>query len=363
MGLVIDGAIMERTGKSRKSNLSMPGIALLNATYSKAARAGVQSPRCCSANGGPGGMRYHKLDLNLLTSLKALLAEKNVTRAGEAVHVTQSAMSGILARLRDYFDDPLIVQVGRKMELTPLAESLVEPVNDVLLRIDATIATRPEFNPLITRRHFSIVASDYSINVLLLDVLRRVHREAPGMSVEFRSPSEAAAAELEDGEVDFIVNPENQTSPVQSGVILFEDSYTIVVDAANSEVGDSIGIDQYLTLRHVAFKSGKFGLPQLETWLANRYGDARSVEVIAQSFYLLARLVVGTARVATMHTRLARQVVATLPVRLVKPAFDIPHLVEVLQWHKYRDLDPGSMWLRDRIIEGARALPPLESLS
>ena len=91
-------------------------------------------------------VRYHKLDLNLLTALKALLAEKNVTRAGEAVHVTQSAMSGILSRLRDYFGDPLIVQVGRKMELTSLAESLVEPVNDVLLRIDATIATRPEFN-------------------------------------------------------------------------------------------------------------------------------------------------------------------------------------------------------------------------
>ena len=101
-------------------------------------------------------MRYQKLDLNLLTALRALLAEKSVTRAGEVVHVTQSAMSGVLSRLREYFGDPLIVQVGRKMELTPLAESLVEPVNDVLLRIDATIATRPEFNPLITRRHFSI---------------------------------------------------------------------------------------------------------------------------------------------------------------------------------------------------------------
>src|SRR5580698_11137414 len=138
-------------------------------------------------------VRYHKLDLNLLTALKALLAEKNVTRAGEAVHVTQSAMSGILSRLRDYFGDPLIVQVGRKMELTSLAESLVEPVNDVLLRIDATIATRPEFNPLTTRRHFSVVASDYSIHVLLLDVLRRVHHDAPGMSLEFRNPSESAA--------------------------------------------------------------------------------------------------------------------------------------------------------------------------
>ena len=307
-------------------------------------------------------MRYHKLDLNLLTALKALLAEKNVTRAGEAVHVTQSAMSGILARLRDYFGDPLIVQVGRKMELTSLAESLVEPVNDVLLRIDATIATRPEFNPLSSRRHFSVVASDYSISVLLLDVLRRVHRDAPGMSLEFRNPSESAAAELEAGEVDFIVNPESQHSPVQSGTVIFEDSYVIVVDAGNTEVGDSIEIEQYLALRHVAFKSGKHGLPQFETWIANRYGDERHVEVVAHSFYLLPQLVIGTSRVATMHTRLAKQLAANLAIRLVKPAFEIPRLIEVLQWHKYRDLDPGSMWLRDAILEGARKLPPLAEL-
>jgi LysR family transcriptional regulator, nod-box dependent transcriptional activator len=307
-------------------------------------------------------VRYHKLDLNLLTALKALLAEKNVTRAGEAVHVTQSAMSGILSRLRDYFGDPLIVQVGRKMELTSLAESLVEPVNDVLLRIDATIATRPEFNPLTTRRHFSVVASDYSIHVLLLDVLRRVHHDAPGMSLEFRNPSESAAAELEAGEVDFIVNPESQNSQGQSGTVIFEDSYVIVVDAGNTEVGNSIAIDQYLALRHVAFKSGKHGLPQFETWMANRYGEERRVEVVAHSFYLLPRLVIGTSRIATMHTRLAKQLAGDLPIRLVKPEFEIPRLIEVLQWHKYRDLDPGSMWLRDAILEGARSLPRLADL-
>jgi len=307
-------------------------------------------------------MRYHKLDLNLLIALKALLAEKNVTRAGESVHVTQSAMSGILARLRDYFGDPLIVQIGRKMELTPLAESLVDPVNDVLLRIDATIATRPAFNPSSTQRQFSIVASDYSISVLLLDVLRRVHRDAPGMSIEFRNPSETAAAELDAGEVDFIINPETQNSPMASGVVLFEDSYTIVVDTENSEVGDSIDVEQYLALRHVAFKSGKHGLPQFETWVANRYGDERRVEVVAHAFYLLPQLVIGTSRIATMHTRLAKQLIDGRPLRLVRPAFEIPRLVEVLQWHKYRDLDPGSMWLRDAIIEGARRLQPLEAL-
>jgi DNA-binding transcriptional LysR family regulator len=307
-------------------------------------------------------MRYHKLDLNLLTALKALLTEKNVTRAGESVHVTQSAMSGILARLRDYFGDPLIVQIGRKMELTPLAESLVEPINDVLLRIDATIATRPEFNPKSTLRHFSIVASDYSISVLLLEVLRRVHRDAPGMSVEFRNPSESAVAELDAGEVDFIVNPESQNSPMASGAVLFDDSYTIVVDARCTEVGDSIDIEQYLASRHVAFKSGKHGLPQFETWIANRYGDERRVEVVAHAFHLLPQLVLGTTRLATLHTRLATQLKSSVPIRLVRPTFEIPRLVEVLQWHKYRDLDPGSMWLRDAIIDGARRLPSLGAI-
>ena len=308
-------------------------------------------------------MRYHKLDLNLLTALRALLTEKNVTRAGESVHITQPAMSGILARLREYFGDPLIVPVGRKMELTPLAESLLEPLNDVLLRLDATITTRPEFNPLTTNRRFSVVASDYSIDVLLLAVLRRVHQEAPGLSVEFRTPSESAPAELEAGEVDFIINPESQNSLVQSAAVLFEDSYTVVVDAENEEVGDTIDIEQYLALRHVAFKSGKYGLPQLESWLANRFGDTRRVDVVVHSFSLLPRLVVSTTRVATMHTRLALQCVGNLPIRLVKPTFDIPHLVELLQWHKYRDLDPGSMWLRDMIIRGARVLPTLDDLA
>jgi len=95
--------------------------------------------------------------------------------------------------------------------------------------------------------------------------------------------------------------------------------------------------------------------------MANRYGDERRVEVVAHSFYLLPRLVVGTARIAN-HAHSAREAARGQSAdRLVRPTFDIPRLVEVLQWHKYRDLDPGSMWLRDVIIEGARALPPLEN--
>src|SRR5688572_14126405 len=84
-------------------------------------------------------MQLNRFDLNLLIALDALLHEKNVTRAAERVFVSQPAMSAALQKLRDYFDDPLLVRVGRDMELTPRGLSLVEPVREALLRIQATL--------------------------------------------------------------------------------------------------------------------------------------------------------------------------------------------------------------------------------
>lgn len=302
-------------------------------------------------------MRYNRLDLNLLPALRALLTEKNVTRAGESIHVTQSAMSGILARLRDYFDDPLIVPVGRRMELTPLAEGLIDKVNDLLLRVDATLATQPEFDPARTRRHYTIVASDYVVAVLLLDVLREVSALAPGVTIELLQPSAGASADLEAGEVDFVINPETFTVATQSASPLFEDTYHAVVDRDHPDVGDTMSLAQYLDLGHVTFQNK--GRPMFETWFAKTHGELRRQEVLANNFGLLARLVVGTRRVATMHTRMAMQMAAVLPVRVVRLGFEVPRLVEVLQWHKYRDLDPGSVWLRELIIARARQLPGL----
>jgi LysR family transcriptional regulator, nod-box dependent transcriptional activator len=305
-------------------------------------------------------MRYQRLDLNLLTALRALLTERNVTRAGETLHVSQSAMSGMLARLREYFDDQLIVPVGRKMELTPLAETLVEKINDLMLRLDATLATRPDFDPAHSRRQFSIVASDYVTQVLLLDVLREVHQEAPGIQIEFRQPSNTAAVDLENGEVDFVINPARFSTPNQAYQVLFEDSYLAVVDRNFSAVGDSLSLAQYKAMRHVTLELN--GRPQFESWFISEHGAPAHVEVIVNSFGLLPQLVLGTSRVATLHTRMALQVARHWPVRLLRLEFEAPPLVETLQWHRYRDLDPANQWLRERIIAKAQALPSVEQL-
>lgn len=302
-------------------------------------------------------MRYQRLDLNLLTALRALLTERNVTRAGEQLHVSQSAMSGMLARLREYFDDQLIVPVGRRMELTPLAETLVDRVKDLMVQLDATLATRPDFDPATSRRTFSIVASDYLAQVLLLDLLREVHHEAPGITIEFRQPSNTAAVDLENGEVDFVINPARFTTPNQASTVLFEDSYHVVVDRANTDVGRRLSLEQFKAGRHVSLELN--GRPQFESWFISEHGALPNTEVIVNSFGLLPQLVIGTTRMATLHTRMARQIEHQYPVRLVALDFVVPRLVETLQWHRYRDLDPASQWLREKIISRARALPAL----
>lgn len=300
-------------------------------------------------------MRYQRLDLNLLIALRALLAEQSVTRAAQTMHVTQSAMSGILARLREYFGDPLISQIGRRMELTPLAQSLVGPINDLLLRIDATLGIRPGFDPATTRRRFTLVASDYVVSVLMVDVLKRLNRDAPGVSLELRQPSKESAAQLEAGEIDLLITPEPYASGDHAATNLFDDTYCAIVDRDNTRVGEAISLAQYIEMGHVVFEH--VGKPFFESWFDRTHGEVRQVEVIAHTFGLLPALVAGTRRIATLHTRAAAHVEEAFPVRRVRIDFAVPRLVEVLQWHKVRELDPGGQYLRQLITEQARTLP------
>lgn len=302
-------------------------------------------------------MRYQRLDLNLLTALRALLTERNVTRAADSLCVSQSAMSGILARLREYFDDPLIVPVARRMEPTPLGESLIGKVNDLLLQIEATLGTKPDFEPAKSGRHFIIVASDYAISVLLLDTLRELHASAPGVTFEFRPPTRLAYQELESGEVDFIIAPEWYETKGFSSCALWDDAYCAVVDRDSTEFGDSVSLEQYMAARHVSTENR--GPPMFEAWFDRRYSGGRRVEVRVPNFTLLPRLVIGTSRLATMHARLAAQVCEQWPLRRARLDFEAPPFVEMLQWHSYRDLDPGIVWVRERLQERSRLLPAL----
>lgn len=304
-------------------------------------------------------MRYQRIDLNLLVALDVLLAEQNVTRASERLHMTQSATSGILARLRDHFGDPLLVAMGRTMRLTPLAQSLVQPVRDVILRIDATLSIKPDFEPAEARRHFVIIASDYVDRVLLAEVLRRVSQVAPGLSFDLRPTHAGMAADLDQGRADFLVTPAHLAVDAHPQQVLFEDTYRVIACEQHPDLSGSIDLEQYKNLGHVVYQDEQGGNPWFEQWYANEFGRTRRIEVVTHGFNLMPRFLVGTRRIATIQTRLAVQIEQSMPIQVLAPPMNTPRLTEVLQWHSLRDSDPGTTWMRQNILEVARRLPEL----
>ncbi len=304
-------------------------------------------------------MRLDRFDLNLLVVLDALLDERNVTRASQRLHIGQSAASGALARLRNYFGDELLVPVGRRLELTPLAQSLVEPVRDTLLRARATIARQPGFDPALAERRFSVCASDYVTTVMLAQAVQQLARSAPGLALDIRSPPKDVLTVFERGSIDLLVMPEQYAArlphPQQP---LFVDTQVCLVWQGHATVTDTLDMATYMAMGHVAVRFGDERSVAFEEWFLPRYGQQRRVESSVDNFATLPSLVIGTQRVATLHRRLAAHFVRHLPLRMVPAPFDMPPLQEVMVWPRYLAHDPAHEWLRRQVQACAVGLEP-----
>jgi DNA-binding transcriptional LysR family regulator len=294
-------------------------------------------------------MELHRFDLNLLVTLDALLSERNVTRAGQRMNLSQSAMSGTLGRLREFFQDELLVPMGRTMVLTPLAQDLVLPVRDVLLQVQSTIATKPRFDPATSTRHLSIAVSDYVTRVLMVDFLRDLQCQAPSITFELRPVGKRATEALESGELDLLIAPELFASSVHPKELLFEDTHTCIAWNGNREVGAAITVEQYLTLGHVIVHVGDIGSANYDERMLRAQNHRRHVEVVVPSFDMAPHLVIGTERIATVPTMLARKYAGLLPIKLLRVPVEISPMIEVLQWHRAHDRDPAHLWLRSQL--------------
>lgn len=302
-------------------------------------------------------MRFNKLDLNLLVALDALLAERNISRAGERLHLSQPAMSNALARLREYFGDELLAAQGRQMVLTPRAVSLIEPVREVLMRIDSTITNPPVFDPAKATRTFVLLLSDFTTAVFVPAMLEALYKEARGIGIELRMLSDRPIEQLEQGNADLLIIPAQYVSPDHPSESLFEEEYLCVTWTENSRIRNALTFDDYLECGHVVanYASGQ-QRAAFDSWFLERFGIKRKVEVSAPTMAALPRMVVGTDRIATVHKRLALQAETILPIRLWQPPLETPTLVQRLQWHRHRDADPALAWMRQLALRVGKTI-------
>jgi LysR family transcriptional regulator, nod-box dependent transcriptional activator len=306
-------------------------------------------------------MDLHGFDLNLLVALDALLRERSVTNAGRRVHLSQSAMSGALARLRHAFNDELLVSGRGGMTLTPLGESLLEPVATILRQTQETLSARVRFDPATSQRAFTIAASDYATTVLLDDALRELSAQAPHVTVVI-APLRDRMEEAEDPDIDLYIIPQAIIPQARPHELLFHDTFTCLVWREHPEVGDRLTLDQFTSLGHVVVsfsEDHKASDDRLVPWV----GLERRAEVVVPNFHALPALVVGTKRVATIQLRLAKKLATSYPVRVVGVPVPMPRLDEAMMWHPRFEQDPAHVWLRALLKRVALAMPPVSSES
>jgi LysR family transcriptional regulator, nod-box dependent transcriptional activator len=299
-------------------------------------------------------MRLDRFDLNLLVVLEVLLEEKNVTRAGERLHIGQSAVSAALSRLREHFDDDLLVSIGRRFELTPLAQTLVEPVRNVLVDARTIISRRPTFNPATEERSFVICASDYVTTVLLSQVVTKVAKLAPGLVLTFRSPPKNLADAFDRGRIDMVILPDQYLAPFDcTKVDLFSDTHVCLVWSEHDSIGESLSFDAYMTLGHIAVRFGEGRGTDFDDLFLPKEARNRRVESSVDNFATLPSLLMGTQRVATLHRRMAEHFARYMPLRVLPAPFSVAPVVESLAWAKHLEFDSAHAWLRNVIIECA----------
>ena len=300
-------------------------------------------------------MNLRQFDLNLLVALDVLLTERNVTRAGERLFLSQPAMSGILARLRHAFGDELLVRVGRNLELTTRAEELAAPVHDCVRQIEDLLNLERPFDPATAGWAFRIAASDYVIFLTLGPLLQTFTACAPNMSVRFFALEPAAADRLANGEIDFAVLP-MEVEPSLPSVPLFEDSWVCAVWSGHPHTAPKFSLDEFLALPHLSFRlPGPDHGSLAENYLAQA-GYERRVMASTESFATAPFLLRETSLVSLIPRRLGERLQKAADIRLIEPPIDVPPLREKLIWSPRYTSSAAHVWLRERFVEVAKKL-------
>ncbi|OBZ97553.1 hypothetical protein ADU59_00630 (plasmid) [Pararhizobium polonicum] len=300
-------------------------------------------------------MRFRRLDLNLIIYLDALLTENSVSRAAERVNISQSAMSDALARLRSYFQDHLLVQVGREMVPTPLALSMKGSIRNVLLQVESVVSSALEFDAKTSTRRFRFLASDYVTDVLLAGLLLRLERVAPYITFDVRSFGGRFMEDFEQGDLDLLFTPKGYATDRHPTVTLFQESF-VCVAWKGMRLGGELTTDQFESMGHICVSLGDTRTSTYDEWFMKHRGETRHVAVTVPSFRVAFEFLTGSSRLLTCHRRHALKFAHQYELEILRPPFTIPPIDLQMQWHRYTENDPGLAWIRNEVLQFAKSI-------
>lgn len=291
-------------------------------------------------------MDLSRIDLNLLVVYEAVVSEGSVSRAARRLHLSQSALSHSLARLRDAFGDPVLVRHGRAMEVTPRALAALPEVRSLLVQVGRLFAHGGQFDPATADRSIHIGASDHASALVLPALVARIRTEAPGIRLRVHHAGRFDAPDmLRSGRLDLALGVFNNLTADLASQPLLSEPYMCAVSRSG---GASVPLTQkaYLEAEHINVLVQGDTLGLIDEALA-RQGLARRIALTVPHFSTALALLADAPLVYTGPAGLFKGHPKSL--RVFKPPIALPEFRTQLAWSQRNENDEGLKWLRECI--------------
>ncbi len=311
-------------------------------------------------------MNLDRIDLNLLVYLDVLLRERNVTKAANHLGLSQPALSNGLRRLRELFDDPLLIRTSQGMVPTERAEQLRPIIRDVLTKVDKAIQPQAAFDTSTEEHFFRIMASDYAESTLFPQVLHRLRQEAPGIILDIMTPSDVSFLDVERGKVDMVINRFEGMPQSFHQINVWEDDFECLL-SVNHPILANFTLDNYLQASHVWVSKTGMGVGvgmnphdvQHLGWVdeaLRALGKQRRISVFTRHYQAAMLLAEQNDLIVTVPSRAARLQENNPRVAIKTPPFKIPPLELKMAWSPLVQHNPAHRWMRRLIVEVAHSL-------
>jgi DNA-binding transcriptional LysR family regulator len=293
-------------------------------------------------------MDIRKLDLNLLKVLDALLREQHVSRAAQALHLSQSATSAALTRLREALGDPLLLRTARGMQPTERAVELAPRVRAVLQGIEQLVAGPQQFDPQVSEGVFNVAATDYLIDLINAPLAQHLHRQAPHVRFAWRPVTlPNILPRMERGEIDLLITSRARAPEALRSRSLVTESFVGIARKQHPALRKKpLTLDAFCQLAHVLVSPADSDVfrGSMDALLHAR-GLSRRVVFSVPQFRFAIDIVQHTDIVAVFPARLAvqyRSHVQQFTLPLAPAAFEI-----VAAWHERTHRSAPHQWLRE----------------
>ena len=296
-------------------------------------------------------MPKRKTNLNQLRILSVVLKETNLSRAADLLGISQPTLSSALNKLREEFNDPLLVRAGNRMKLTAKAKALERPLNNIFGAVDALWEVETP-DPKESSRHVLIGSTDYGASMTAAPLYNRLSKEAPGITVQFVDTAETKEMINKENQFDFYLVPDLICySPAFQDfkyIPLFKDEMVYVVGnhhrlATLEQTAEEDLHEERFVLYHVGMEPYSMEAGKV---LANMEKD-RNIVMRVQQFSILPAIAAHTDAVVILPRRMAEILVDQQDCTILGPISPAFSFVFCLMWERLYHSDEIHRFLRE----------------